>query len=250
MMKKKKDMAAAEQAPKGAAGRARAAAREESRRLKAEAEASRLAALMAREAELREAGYQAVAGLDEAGRGPLAGPVVAGAVILRPGSAFAGLNDSKKVTLANRLRLEAEIKAGAAAWAVGLASPEEIDRLNILGATKLAMERALQALSLKLAPDYLLLDALRLPSDLPQEGIIKGDAKVACIAAASILAKTCRDRIMAELDEAYPGYGFARHKGYPTAAHRQAVLELGPSPVHRQSFLGFYEREKQQLQLF
>ena len=119
MMKKKKDMAAAEQAPKGAAGRARAAAREESRRLKAEAEASRLAALMAREAELREAGYQAVAGLDEAGRGPLAGPVVAGAVILRPGSAFAGLNDSKKVTLANRLRLEAEIKAGAAAWAVG-----------------------------------------------------------------------------------------------------------------------------------
>ena len=160
------------------------------------------------------------------------------------------VDDSKKLTEKRREALYDQIMETAVYAKVILASPEEIDRLNILGATKLAMERALQALSLKLAPDYLLLDALRLPSDLPQEGIIKGDAKVACIAAASILAKTCRDRIMAELDEAYPGYGFARHKGYPTAAHRQAVLELGPSPVHRQSFLGFYEREKQQLQLF
>ncbi len=231
-------------------GAVKAAEISERRQIKALAERRRLAALSDKEARLRENGFQAVAGLDEAGRGPLAGPVVAGAVILRPGSMFIGLNDSKKVTLANRLRLEEEIKAGAAAWAVGVAQPEEIDRLNILGATKLAMQRALHSLSLVLPPDYLLLDALKLPSPLPQEGIIKGDAKVACIAAASILAKTCRDRIMEELDSVYPGYGFKQHKGYATAEHRQAVLALGPSPVHRKSFLGFYEREKRQLRLF
>ena len=235
---------------KSEAAQAQRAAARERRQERDRAEAARLTALEAREEALRQAGFRAIAGLDEAGRGPLAGPVVAAAVILKPGQRFLGLNDSKKVSPANRLRLEAEIKEKAAAWALGSASPEEIDRLNILGATKLAMERALAELSRRLRPDYLLLDALKLAVDFPQEGIVKGDAKVACIAAASILAKTCRDRIMEELEARYPGYGFARHKGYPTAAHREAVLRLGPCPVHRRSFLGFYEREKGQVECF
>lgn len=235
---------------KSEAAQAQRAAARERRQERDRAEAARLTALEAREEALRQAGFRAIAGLDEAGRGPLAGPVVAAAVILKPGQRFLGLNDSKKVSPANRLRLEAEIKEKAAAWALGSASPEEIDRLNILGATKLAMERALAELSRRLRPDYLLLDALKLAVDFPQEGIVKGDAKVACIAAASILAKTCRDRIMEELEARYPGYGFARHKGYPTAAHREAVLRLGPCPVHRRSFLHFYEREKGQVECF
>lgn len=235
---------------KSEAAQAQRAAARERRQERDRAEAARLTALEAREEALRQAGFRAIAGLDEAGRGPLAGPVVAAAVILKPGQRFLGLNDSKKVSPANRLRLEAEIKEKAAAWALGSASPEEIDRLNILGATKLAMERALAELSRRLRPDYLLLDALKLAVDFPQEGIVKGDAKVACIAAASILAKTCRDRIMEELEARYPGYGFARHKGYPTAAHREAVLRLGPCPVHRRSFLRFYEREKGQVECF
>ena len=195
------------------------------------------------EKELRAKGFHAIAGLDEAGRGPLAGPVVAAAVVLPPGLEFAGLNDSKKVSRSNRLRLEEDIRKEALAWGIGEASHSEIDERNILGATKLAMIRAIKALGIE--PDFLLLDALRLPVGLPQKSIIKGDATVACISAASILAKTRRDRIMEELDKEYPGYGFRQNKGYPTASHREAVIEKGPCPVHRRSFLGFVQRDRE-----
>lgn len=213
-------------------------------------ERQRLAGLAERETALRAEGFQAIAGLDEAGRGPLAGPVVAAAVILEPDSFLTGLNDSKQVNLANRLRLEQEIKNTAAAWAIGEASPEEIDKHNILGATKLAMIRAIAALPVP--PDYLLLDALRLPLDLPQEAVIKGDAKIACISAASILAKTHRDRLMEEWHRRYPAYGFCQNKGYPTEAHRKILIEKGFCPIHRQSFLSFFRKakEEEQMQLF
>jgi ribonuclease HII len=201
------------------------------------AETDRLKVLQEKEDTLRAQGFQAIAGLDEAGRGPLAGPVVAAAVILPSDKFFISLNDSKKVRLGNRIRLESEIKEYAISWGIGEASHQEIDELNILGATKLAMARALDALKVK--PDYLLLDAVRLPIEIPQESIIQGDAKVACISAASILAKTCRDRIMEQWDMVYPEYGFRQNKGYPTASHRKIVIEIGPCPIHRQSFLNF-----------
>ena len=203
-------------------------------------EAARLAALSETEKALRAKGYKSIAGLDEAGRGPLAGPVVAAAVILPPDVLLVGLNDSKQVSQRNRLRLETEIKEKALAWGVGEASHLEIDELNIVGATKLAMARALDALSI--TPDYLLLDAIRLPLGIPQESIIKGDAKVACISAASILAKTYRDRQMEEWDKLYPAYGFAQNKGYPTASHRSLVKDIGPCPIHRRSFLSFTQK--------
>jgi len=201
---------------------------------------ARLAALNEKEEALRALGYRAVAGLDEAGRGPLAGPVTAAAVILPPGLLLTGLNDSKKLSLSHRLRLELEIKEKAVAWGVGEAGPDEIDEYNILGATRLAMTRALAALGA--AADYLVLDAMKLPTDLPQESIIKGDAKVACISAASILAKTNRDRRMEEWDKLYPEYDFLHNKGYPTEKHRRVVLEIGPCPIHRVSFLGFMHK--------
>jgi ribonuclease HII len=218
-----------------------AARQQESRQWEArQAELRRQTKLGEREAALGTAGYRAIAGLDEAGRGPLAGPVVAAAVILGPDWLLPGLNDSKQVSPANRLRLEAAIKAQAAAWSIGEASHEEIDQYNILEATKLAMLRAIEGL--RPAPDYLLLDALRLPLDLPQEAIIKGDTRIACISAASILAKTHRDRLMEAWDRQYPVYDFRRHKGYPTAAHRQAILAEGYCPIHRQSFLGSFRQ--------
>ena len=200
-------------------------------------ETMRLAQLAEKEAALRRMGFHAIAGLDEAGRGPLAGPVVAAAVILPSGLLLQGLNDSKKVSLANRYRLEAEIKEKAVAWGIGEASPQEIDGINILNATKMAMGRALEAMQVQ--PDYLLIDALRLVVSLPQEAIIRGDAQIACISAASILAKTHRDRLMEEWDATYPAYGFRQNKGYPTAAHRKTVIEIGPCPIHRFTFLGF-----------
>jgi len=212
-------------------------------------EGLRLDALAAYEEALHDRGYAWIAGVDEAGRGPLAGPVVAAAAILPCGLRLLGLNDSKKISLKNRLRLESEIKASAVSWAIGEADVEEIDRLNILGATKLAMTRALAGLSI--SADYLLLDAVKLDFPLPQEGLIKGDARCACISAASILAKTHRDRLMEELDAMYPQYQFAQNKGYPTERHRMAVAQHGPSPCHRKTFLGFLQRnEVQQVCLF
>jgi ribonuclease HII len=203
-------------------------------------EIRRLEALAAYEESLHDQGIALIAGVDEAGRGPLAGPVVAAAAILPPGLRLNGLNDSKQLNLNTRLRLESEIKARAVAWAIGEADVEEIDRFNILGATKLAMKRALSGLAIR--PDYLLLDALRLDLAIPQEGIIKGDARCACISAASILAKTYRDRLMERLDALYPQYHLAQNKGYPTEIHRLAVARHGPSPCHRKTFLGFLER--------
>lgn len=182
-------------------------------------------------------GARAVAGLDEAGRGPLAGPVVAAAVILDPDRPVPGVADSKTLSPARREALFADIHRNARAVGLGIVPHDEIDRINILQATLRAMTRAVADLGT--APDYLLIDALTLPGvPLPQDGIVRGDGRSVSIAAASIVAKVTRDRLMADLDRAYPGYGFAVHKGYPTAAHRRAIERLGPCPVHRRSFRG------------
>ncbi len=176
-----------------------------------------------------------ICGVDEAGRGPLAGPVSAAAVILDPDNPIPGLNDSKKLSEKQRDRLAPLIRERALAWAVAYASVEEIDRLNILQATLLAMQRAVQALAIQ--PQRVLVDGLYCPqTGIPSEAIVKGDSKVAAISAASILAKTDRDALMLQLDAQYPQYGFAVHKGYPTAAHLAALREHGISPVHRKSF--------------
>lgn len=176
-----------------------------------------------------------ICGVDEAGRGPLAGPVSAAAVILDPDNPIPGLNDSKKLSEKQRERLAPLIRERALAWAVAYASVEEIDRLNILQATLLAMQRAVQALAIQ--PQRVLVDGLYCPqTGIPSEAIVKGDSKVAAISAASILAKTDRDALMLQLDAQYPQYGFAIHKGYPTAAHLAALREHGISPVHRKSF--------------
>jgi ribonuclease HII len=173
-----------------------------------------------------------VCGVDEAGRGPWAGPVSAAAVILDARRVPKGVNDSKLLNAKERGRLEGEIKAAAVAWAVGFASVEEIAELNILHATGLAMRRAVEALHI--APVFALVDgnyAFRLPC--PVKTVVKGDAISVSIAAASILAKTARDRLMAEMDGLYPGYGFASHKGYGAPVHGEALMRLGPCPIHR-----------------
>jgi len=173
-----------------------------------------------------------VCGVDEAGRGPWAGPVSAAAVIFDPDRVPQGVNDSKLLTPKARERLEVEIKACAVAWAVGFASVEEIAVLNILHATGLAMRRAVE--SLRVAPVFALVDgnyAFKLPC--PIKTVVKGDAISVSIAAASILAKTARDRLMAEMDFLYPGYGFAAHKGYGAPVHGEALVRLGPCPIHR-----------------
>lgn len=176
-----------------------------------------------------------VCGVDEAGRGPLAGTVVAAAVILDPLRPIAGLNDSKKLSEKKRDALAVLIRERAVAWAVASASVEEIDRLNILHASMLAMQRAVAALSVR--PTSALIDGNRCPQlDIPSEAVVKGDGKIASIAAASILAKTVRDAEMLALHAEYPMYGFDRHMGYPTAAHCAALAEHGASPVHRRSF--------------
>jgi len=176
-----------------------------------------------------------LAGVDEVGRGPLAGDVVAAAVILDPGHPIEGLRDSKKLSHARREVLAAQIKQRALCWAVARASVEEIDSLNILHASMLAMHRAVDALSV--SPGYVLVDGNRLPRwDYPSEPVVKGDDRVPAIAAASILAKVQRDQELVALDSVYPGYGFAAHKGYPTAVHLAALRELGVTPVHRRSF--------------
>ena len=177
-----------------------------------------------------------VCGIDEAGRGPLAGPVCAAAVILPEGWIPEGLDDSKKLSEKKREALYEEITAHALSWSVGWASHTEIDEVNILQATFLAMRRALDGLDRK--PDFALVDGNRDPGlGIPTRCEIKGDGRYACIAAASVLAKVSRDRLMNELDGKYPGYGLSRHKGYPTKAHYEALAELGPSEIHRLSFL-------------
>lgn len=176
-----------------------------------------------------------LAGVDEVGRGPLAGDVVAAAVILDPARPIEGLRDSKKLSDTRRTSLAVEIREKARAWAVARASVSEIDELNILHASLLAMQRAVAALQPQ--PEYVAVDGNRLPRwSYPSEAVVKGDDRVPAIAAASILAKVQRDGELIALEEEYPGYGFARHKGYPTALHLEALRTLGVTPVHRRSF--------------
>lgn len=181
--------------------------------------------------------YNLICGIDEAGRGPLAGPVAAAAVILPGDSEILGLNDSKKLTAKKRELLYDEIMEKAVAAAVGIVSPERIDQINILQATYEAMRKAVGSLGVE--PEILLNDAVTIPElAIPQVPIIKGDAKSVSIAAASIIAKVTRDRMMVEYEERYPGYGFASNKGYGSAEHIEALRRLGPSPIHRKSFIG------------
>jgi len=198
-------------------------------------ERRRLTRLHAYERAAWESGARLLCGVDEVGRGPLAGPVTACAVVISEPLYLEYLNDSKVVIAERRAVLDVAIRERAVAWALGWASHEEIDRFNILAASKLAMSRALAALGV--APCRVLVDAVNIP-DCPYEQlpIIDGDAKSAVIAAASIVAKVARDGLMLELDARYPGYGFAQHKGYATAEHLQALNRLGPCPVHRRSF--------------
>lgn len=182
------------------------------------------------------AAYANICGVDEAGRGPLCGPVVAGAVILPKNCDILYINDSKKLSEKMRDTLYEEISKSAVAWGVGIVSPERIDEINILQATYEAMRIAIGNLSV--TPDILLNDAVTIPDiDIMQVPIIKGDAKSQSIAAASIMAKVTRDRIMAQYDELYPEYGFAKHKGYGTKAHIDAIKEYGPCPIHRRTFI-------------
>ncbi|MGX8702683.1 ribonuclease HII [Caproiciproducens sp.] len=180
--------------------------------------------------------YRMICGIDEAGRGPLAGPVFAAAVILPPGQMIEGLNDSKKLSEKKREALFDVIRKTAIVYAVGFATEQEIDKINILQATFLAMKRACDGLSVR--PDLALVDGNRMPRlGMDTQTIIKGDALSASIAAASILAKVSRDRLMTEIDRIYPEYQFAKHKGYGTALHRELLKQYGPSPVHRKTFL-------------
>src|SRR5215468_4624221 len=205
------------------------------RRFATRSEGQRLRRLLNYERALWSTGVLRVAGVDEAGMSPLAGPVSAAAVVFAPGSRIPGIDDSKKLDAAERDRLSQEIKAMALAWSVGFAAVEEIDTINIYWAGLLAMRRAVEGLAL--APQHLLLDARRLKDlSTPQQAMVKGDAKSLTIAAASILAKTARDALMCQLDAEHPGYGFAKHKGYPVREHLAALEKLGASPVHRRSF--------------
>lgn len=205
------------------------------RRAENRSEGQRLRKLLQFESALWAQGVVHVAGVDEAGMSPLAGPVAAAAVIFAPGSRIPKVDDSKKLDARTRDELAVEIRARAVAWSVAFAEVEEIDRINIYWAGILAMRRAVEGLSV--APEHILLDARRLKEvRTPQQAIVKGDAKSLTIAAASILAKTARDALMCKLDGQYPGYGFAKHKGYPVREHRDALVRLGASPVHRRSF--------------
>ena len=186
------------------------------------------------EEEVRRLGFLRIAGVDEVGRGCLFGPVYAAAVILDPDRPVRGLADSKTLVEERREELAHQIRESAIACAVGFATADEIDRINIRQASRLAMLRAVEAI--QPACDYLLVDALTIDFPAPQQALIKGDARVRSIAAASILAKVERDHLLAELDARYPGYGMARHKGYPTPEHKAALLRLGPTPLHRRSF--------------
>lgn len=198
------------------------------------AEDERIQTLLLKEKKLWQQGYLLLAGADEAGRGPLAGPVYAAACVLPTRFELAGLNDSKVLSESKREELFTSIQAQALDYAIASAGVEEIDSLNILQASKLAMIRAIR--NLKVKPHYLLIDALELAVDIPQFSLIGGDSLSASIAAASILAKVSRDRYMRMLDAEHPGYGFAQHKGYGTVDHMKALQRLGPCPAHRTTF--------------
>ena len=203
-----------------------------------EKEEERLKILKADEQKIYETeNIKYIAGIDEAGRGPLAGPVVVGVVIMPKDSMIEGINDSKKVSEKKREKLYEEITNEAIAWGVGIIDQKEIDEINILNATKKAVTTAIA--SLKVRPDLILVDALTNIDTLgvPYKSIIKGDAKEYSIAAASIIAKVTRDRIMREWDEVYPEYGFSKHKGYGTAKHIKVIKEIGPCMLHRKSFI-------------
>ncbi len=188
-----------------------------------------------------------MAGVDEVGRGPLAGDVVAAAVILDPEQPIDGLDDSKKLTEKKREALFPQIQEKALSWSIARASVQEIDELNILHASMLAMKRAVESLIVQ--PEHVLVDGNRIPKwRYSAEAVVKGDSRVKAIAAASILAKVTRDREMIELDQQYPGYGLAGHKGYPTKVHMAALQELGPTPIHRRSF-GPVRKQIEQLEL-
>lgn len=213
----------------------------------------RLAEMKAYEDKLRGCGYKYIAGVDEVGRGPLAGPVVTAAVVLPPDFDVLGIDDSKKLSEKRREELFDVIREKAIAYGIGMADEKLIDEINILQATKVAMRRAIEELEGKLAGgagvtgeetdgggrlDYVLFDAMKIEEiDIPQESIIKGDAKVLAIAAASIIAKVTRDRMMVEYAEVYPGYAFEKNKGYGTKAHYEGLRAQGMCPIHRQSFL-------------
>ncbi len=198
-------------------------------------QAARLGVLLRIERHLRRSGVVNIAGVDEVGVGPLAGPVLAAAVILPESVRLRGIDDSKKVAAAMREQLAARIRTSAIGIGIGVVEPGEIDRLNIYRAALEAMRRAVVALPL--VPDHVLVDARRIPNlSIPQTALIDGDARSYCIAAASIVAKVARDRIMCELDVAYPQYGFREHMGYATAQHLAAIERHGPSPIHRRSF--------------
>ena len=197
------------------------------------------------ERELREAGYTAVCGVDEAGRGPLCGSVVAAAVILPPNFVPEGLNDSKKLTAKKREALFDVICENAIAYCIAEATVEEIDRLNILEADLLAMRRAIDGLQVK--ADYALIDGnVARDFQIPARAVIHGDAISPSIAAASILAKVTRDRQCVELDRQYPQYGIAKHKGYGTKAHMDALRQFGPSPIHRKQFIRFLDKDEKE----
>ncbi|HEX2489576.1 MAG TPA: ribonuclease HII [Blastocatellia bacterium] len=199
------------------------------------AEGQRLRRLLKYESELWAQGFDLIAGVDEAGVAPLAGPVVAGAVVLARGYKLRELDDSKKLDESTRGRLAQIIKSDAVAWAVGVAEVEEIEVLNIYHAGLLAMRRAVEGL--KPAPDFILVDARKIPDcAAPQRGLVHGDSLSASIAAASIIAKTTRDAMMVELNARYPGYGLDAHKGYPTRRHLEALRRIGASPIHRRGY--------------
>ena len=218
-----------------------------------ERDIAKLAEMKVREDELRSEGYRFVAGLDEVGRGPLAGPVYAACVILPPDFDVPGVNDSKKLSAKRREELSETIKEKALAYGIGIAGNKEIDEINILEATKNAMKRALAACRDVLrekglletpGKDILLVDAVKLDAGMPVEAIIKGDEKCLCIAAASIVAKVARDAYMTEMDAVYPGYDFAGNKGYGTAKHYEGLRALGKSPIHRLTFLRKFDEDQ------
>jgi len=202
-----------------------------------EKEIERLKQLKDYEQKLYASGLKYIAGIDEAGRGPLAGPVVVGVAIMKPDSMIEGINDSKKISESKREKIYEKITEEAIDWSVGIVDQREIDEINILNATKKALTMAISKLKVK--PDRIMVDALEHIDTLgiPYTSVIKGDAKIYSISAASILAKVTRDRIMKEYDEVYPEYGFAGHKGYGTAKHIQAIKEYGPCQLHRKTFI-------------